>query len=105
LAGLQKLAGLQSLNLSRTSITDAGLVNLRRLKPLLLLRLHGTAVTDAGVKALQACLPDLQIARLAHRSWPFPSSQRRRRHFSPRVENRHVRSIGLRVTVHRSSTR
>ncbi len=40
---------LKALDLSKTRITDSGLVELRGLKGLLELNLSGTRITDAGL--------------------------------------------------------
>jgi internalin A len=48
-------------NLSDTKVTNAGLKQLAGLKALQTLNLSGTEVTDAGVAALQKALPDCKI--------------------------------------------
>ena len=45
---LRELKQLQELSLTRTQVTDAGLVHLRALKQLQRLSLDGAQVTDAG---------------------------------------------------------
>jgi hypothetical protein len=54
LRSLSALSQLQSLKLGRTKITDAGLKALTGLKQLRWLDLRETAVTDAGLKELKA---------------------------------------------------
>jgi hypothetical protein len=54
---------LQSLDLSYTRITDAGLEHLRGLTNLALLNLRDTQVTDGGVKKLEEALPNCKINR------------------------------------------
>jgi len=49
---LKGLAKLQTLNLMRTKITDAGLVHLRGLTNLQMLNLSYTQITDAGLVRL-----------------------------------------------------
>jgi hypothetical protein len=60
---LKNLKGLQSLALSSTKVTDAGLKELRGLKGLRMLSLLETKVTDAGVAELQKALPGCSIRR------------------------------------------
>ena len=60
----KKLAGLKSLEsllLSGTQITDAGLKELAGLKSLSTLWLNSTQITDAGLKELQQALPECSI--------------------------------------------
>ena len=54
---------LQSLDLRKTEITDAGLVNLKGLTGLQWLYLMGTKVTEAGVAELKKALPNCKIAK------------------------------------------
>ncbi|HUT92716.1 MAG TPA: hypothetical protein VMY37_24700 [Thermoguttaceae bacterium] len=49
---LEELTGLRILNLSNTSVTDAGLVHLKNLKRLEFLWLSNTRITDAGLVRL-----------------------------------------------------
>ena len=56
---MAKLKQLQSLNLTFTQVTDAGLKDLAKLKQLQRLDLTFTQVTDAGVAELQKALPKL----------------------------------------------
>ena len=63
LADLRKLSNLTTLSLEGTDITDAGLAHLRELTNLRYLILERTGVTDAGAKSLQASLPDCHILR------------------------------------------
>ncbi len=64
---LRHLSGLTNLKRLmlpwRTGITDAGLAHLKGLTNLSLLNLTGTSVSDAGVKELQQALPSLTIVR------------------------------------------
>ncbi len=65
-AGLVSVAGLsgvQTLDLSETQITDAGVSSLAKLTSLKVLRLNGTKLTDKGLGDL-AALPDLQELHL-----------------------------------------
>ncbi len=55
------LTNLKDLRLSRTQVTDAGLVHLKGLTKLEWLHLDGTKVTDAGVQKLQKALPGCKI--------------------------------------------
>ena len=52
------------LNLSRSKITDAGLVHLKGLTGLQTLDLGGTEVTDAGFADLKKALPNCKIYEL-----------------------------------------
>jgi hypothetical protein len=61
LAHLAKLSNLNSLVLSKTQVTDAGLAPLGKLKALSKLKLFDTQVTDTGVADLQRALPGLKI--------------------------------------------
>ncbi|GEO02866.1 hypothetical protein AAE02nite_05300 [Adhaeribacter aerolatus] len=57
-AGLQPLAGFKNLtrlSLDNTAVTDAGLKHLAPLTNLHYLNLYGTQVSDAGLKSLTAC--------------------------------------------------
>ena len=49
------LAGLQTLNLCATHVTDAGLASLRNLPNLHALYLNDTQITDAGLQRSPAC--------------------------------------------------
>lgn len=51
------------VRLSRTQVTDAGLVHLRGLTSLRVLLFEDTEVTDAGVAELQRALPNVEITR------------------------------------------
>jgi Leucine-rich repeat (LRR) protein len=65
-AGLLRLRGLsqlQTLNLGSTAITDAGLAHLKCLTKLQELDLSSTKVTDAGVAELKKALPKVTIKR------------------------------------------
>ena len=57
------LKSLQALDLSRTSLTEAGLKELAELKSLQSLDLGSTKVTAAGVAELQKALPQCRISR------------------------------------------
>ena len=66
LAHLQGLAGLQELRLERTQVTDAGLAHLAGLTELLNLLLAETQVTDAGLahlRGLTVCETCTSVAR------------------------------------------
>ncbi len=52
---------LGGIHLSRTYVTDAGLVHLKHLAKLRVIWLTGPGVTDAGVKKLQGALPSASI--------------------------------------------
>ena len=54
MAFLAALTNLQDLNLEDTSITDAGLAQLKALTKLTRLNISGTEVTDAGLAHLKA---------------------------------------------------
>ena len=60
---LQRLNKLTNLELTRTRVTDAGLVHLKSLTKLSVLHLAMTQVTDAGVEVLEQALPGLTIHR------------------------------------------
>ena len=60
---LKGLTNLQSLDLRKTKITDAGLVHLKGLNKLQWLYLMGTKVTDAGVSDLKKSLPNCEISK------------------------------------------
>ena len=66
-AGLQRLEGLtklRSLYLQDcTKITDAGLEHVKALGVFEALDLKGTSVTDAGVENLRQAVPPLRISR------------------------------------------
>jgi len=62
LVTLKELDQLLYLDLSETQITDAGLEHLDGLKQLQKLSLNRTQVTDEGVKKLQQALPNCQIS-------------------------------------------
>jgi hypothetical protein len=53
---LKNFKNLWVLNLSGTTVTDAGLMELKDLKNLGELFLKGTQVTDAGVKAIREAM-------------------------------------------------
>jgi len=61
LVHLVGLTELKVLNLSSTPVSDAGLVHLRGLPNLQWLDLNDTRVTEAGVAGLQTALPDCLI--------------------------------------------
>lgn len=63
LAHLEKLNWLESLHMSHTRITNAGLQHLRPMTNLRFLYLEGTAVTDDAVIELQKNLPSCKIIR------------------------------------------
>ena len=50
---LKGLATLEQLGLGRTSVTDAGLIQLRGLTKLQSLSLEDTPITDAGLSQLE----------------------------------------------------
>lgn len=52
---------MTTLDLSRTKISDAGLVHLKGLTSLTYLNLSATEVTKEGVEELKAALPNCQI--------------------------------------------
>ena len=54
---------LQSLSLSRTKVTDAGLKHFKNLKRLRELYLDGTKVSDAGEDYLEQVLPKAKVTR------------------------------------------
>ena len=60
MAGLKQL---QTLNLSGTQVSDAGLKELAGLTELNTLDLTGTKGTDAGVQELKKALPKVEINR------------------------------------------
>ena len=60
---LKGLTSLQTLSLYRTQVTDAGLVHLTGLTSLKSLDLRGTKVTDAGVADLQKVVPNCKITK------------------------------------------
>jgi hypothetical protein len=55
------LRRLESLDLSATQVTDAGLVNLEGMSQLRSLDLRGAHVTESGVTRLQKALPSCTI--------------------------------------------
>jgi hypothetical protein len=61
---LQELRQLFDLSLTKTKVTDAGLVHLQGLNRLIWLNLRGTKVTDAGLAHLQgqSQLQDLDLS-------------------------------------------
>ena len=61
LAHLSGLTGLQRLYLSDTGVTDAGLAHLTGLTGLHVLYLYRTRVTDAGVAAFRAAHPGCEV--------------------------------------------
>jgi internalin A len=63
LANLERLTGLQDLDISETPITDAGLIHVKALAQLKTLRLRGTEITDAGLAHIRP-LRRLQILDL-----------------------------------------
>ena len=60
---MRALGELETLDISRTKVTDAGLTELEKLIGLKELKLAGCAVTDAGVARLQAKIPTCRIVR------------------------------------------
>ena len=60
---LKGLTNLETLVLTGTKITDAGLVHLKGLTKLERLSLYDTKTTPAGIKSLQEALPDCKISR------------------------------------------
>jgi len=52
-----------ALVLSRTKVTDKGIVHLIKLKQLQHVSLQSTKVTDSGVKRLRAALPACKVGR------------------------------------------
>ena len=60
---MKGLRNVQSLGLSGTKVTDAGLKHLQGLKKLKELLLFGTDVTDEGIKKLHRALPKCEIRR------------------------------------------
>ena len=56
-----ELSNLEQINLDRTRVTDTGLDNLKALKSLQTLHLSGSQVTPAGVKELRRTLPWIEI--------------------------------------------
>jgi hypothetical protein len=57
LASLSKCTTLTTLHLAGTNITDAGLVHLHSLKGLLLVSVNGTRVSSEGIRKLKEQLP------------------------------------------------
>jgi hypothetical protein len=65
-AGLEQLKAmptLERLEVGRTSISDAGLIHLQGVRRLEYVDLNNTRVTDAGVQRLQQAMPSLEIRR------------------------------------------
>jgi hypothetical protein len=60
---LGKMAGLETLDLTSTKISDAGLAHLYGLKNLKTLTVRHTEVTAAGADKLQKALPQCNIER------------------------------------------
>jgi hypothetical protein len=58
---IKRLAGLESLDLDHTRITDAGLDHLLRLEYLTRIRIDHTQITDTGLKKLEGALPKAEI--------------------------------------------
>lgn len=56
-------AWLQYLDLSRTQVTDAGLVSLKGLTGLRRLYIGDTQVTDAGIEQLWKSLPNVEVTQ------------------------------------------
>jgi hypothetical protein len=54
---LGKLLNLKELSLVETSITDAGLTQLKGLKNLEMLKVYNTQVTSAGMHDFHAAVP------------------------------------------------
>ena len=63
MAHSKELTNLDSVNLMRTNVTDAGPVHLTGLTQLQRLDLRRTSVTDAGAKKFQAVLRKCRITR------------------------------------------
>lgn len=59
---LEGLRNLQSLNLGKTQITDAGLVHLEKLTWLKFIELDNTETTDEGRVQLQQALPNCVVS-------------------------------------------
>ena len=57
----KELAGLETLRLASTQVTDAGLVHLKGLTSLAHLNLTGTQITDAGLAKFKEALPNCEI--------------------------------------------
>ena len=62
LKNVKGLAGLRTLNLAHTPVSDRGLEYLRELPALKQLRLNNTAITAEGVRRLERALPGCVIA-------------------------------------------
>jgi len=60
---LKGLTNLQTLILSGSNITDAGLVHLKGMTELQWLSLRKTQITDAGVSGLKESLPICEIEK------------------------------------------
>ncbi|MCH7728941.1 MAG: HEAT repeat domain-containing protein, partial [Planctomycetes bacterium] len=60
---LQGLSRLETLDLSHTKVTDAGLKHLYPLKRLKYVGLMGTAITRKGAMSLQRAIPGIKIDR------------------------------------------
>ena len=60
---LKGLTNLQTLILSGSNITDAGLVHLKGMTELQWLSLRKTEITDAGVSGLKESLPICEIEK------------------------------------------
>ena len=54
---------LNSLGMSNTRITDAGLENLKGMRDLRTLFLSGTKITDAGIEELKRANPRVNVFR------------------------------------------
>ena len=60
---MKGMTALQTLYLSATWVTDAGLEHLKGLTSLQELDLLRTQVTDAGVEQLKRALPNVRVSR------------------------------------------
>lgn len=60
---IQKLVNLRALDLRETLVSDAGLLYLQRLAALEHLNLRGTQVSDVGIDDLRHRLPSCSITK------------------------------------------
>jgi hypothetical protein len=63
LVQVSRLTNLKILILSGTKVTDAGLAHLSGIKNLRTLRPGGTRFTEAGIRSLMRTLPALEVER------------------------------------------
>ena len=68
LAHLKGLTGLRRLTIDRTLVSDAGLAHLEGMASLTSLNISGGRITDEGILALERTAPRLWITRLEE--WP-----------------------------------